>query len=77
MVGGMAESCGETGVVSCSFARGGSAVRAGDGGKGEIPGLDANAGEFHGVSGSFLLLDGQSLPYPAGGSADGGRRAFG
>ena len=58
MVGGMAESCWETGVVSRAFTGGGSAVCAGDGGKGEIPGLDAHAGEFHGVSGAFLLPDG-------------------
>ena len=76
MARGMAERCWETGVVPCVFTGGGSAVRAGDGGKGEIPSLDAHAGQFHGVSGAFLLPDGQPLPYPAGGSADGGKRAF-
>ena len=58
MARGMAERCWETGVVPSVFTGGGSAVRAGDGGKGKIPDFDAHAGEFHGVSGAFLLSDG-------------------
>ena len=58
MARGMAERCWETGVVPCVFTGGGSAVRAGDGGKGKIPDFDAHAGEFHGVPSAFLLSDG-------------------
>ena len=54
----MAEGCWETGVVSCAFTDRGSAVCAEDGGKGKIPEFDADAGEFFGVSGAFLLSDG-------------------
>ena len=58
MARGMAEHCWETGVIPCLFTGGGSAVRAGDGGKGKIPDFDAHAGEFHGVPSAFLLSDG-------------------
>ena len=71
MASGMAEGCWETGAVSCAFAGGGSAVCAGDGGKREIPDFDAHAGKLHGVSGAFLLPDGQPFSYFAGGASDG------
>jgi hypothetical protein len=52
----MADGCGETGALPRDLARGGPAVCAGDGGKGEIPNPDADAGEFHRLPGNFLLL---------------------
>ncbi len=72
MVGWVAEVRWETGFLPRDFTGRGSAVRVGCGGEGEIPRVDALAGEIHGLSGGVLLPDGQSLPYPAGGSADGG-----
>jgi Transposase IS200 like len=77
IVGGMAGECGEAGFVSCAFKDCGSAVCAGDGGKGEIPDPDAHAGKLHGVPGAFLLPDGQPLPHHARGATDGRERAFG
>jgi len=71
MVGGMAEGGWETGAVSCAFTGGGPAVCVGDGGEREIPDFDADAGKLHGVSGAFLLPDGQPFSYIVGGSPDG------
>ncbi len=77
MAGGVAEVGWETSPLPRDFSRGGSAVCVGDRGEGEIPDLDAHAGEFHGMPGDFLLPNGQSLPSFAGGSSDGGWWVFG
>ena len=53
MAGGVAEFGEETGVLPLHFAGGGPEVRAGCGGKGEVPRVDADAGEFHGLPGAF------------------------
>ena len=71
MAGGVAEIRWETGVLPRDFTGGGPAVRVRGGREGEIPGIDALAGEIHGLPGGFLLSDVQSLPSPAGGAADG------
>ena len=77
LAGRVAEIRREAGVLPRDLAGGGPAVCVGGGGEGEIPDVDAFAGEIHGVPGYFLLPDGQSLPYSPGGAADGGERAFG
>ena len=59
----MAEIRRETGVLPRDFPRGGAAVRVRRGGEGEIPGIDALAGEVHRLPGDFLLPDGQPLSH--------------
>ena len=68
MARGVAEVGEQAGVLSLHQPCGGPALCARDGGEGEIPCLDADAGEVHRLSGGFLLPDGQSFP-PASRSA--------
>ena len=70
----MAEFRRETGVLPREFARRGPSIRFRGGGEGEISGIDALEGEIYWLQGGFLLSDVQPLPYPDGGSTDGGRR---
>ena len=50
---------GEAGVLPLHFAGGGPEVGVRAGGEGEIPGNDADAGEFHGLPGGGVLPDEQ------------------
>ena len=60
MAGGMAEIHWEAGVLPRDFAGRGPAVRVRAGGEGEIPGVDALAGEVHRLPSGFLLPDVQT-----------------
>ena len=51
----------EAGVLPRDFAGGRTAVRVRGGGVGKVPGVDAPAGEIHGLPGGFLLPDVQPL----------------
>ena len=73
----MAEIRGETGFLSCIVASGGAALCIWRGREGEIPDVNADAGEIHRLPGGFLLSDVQPLSSIAEGAADGGEWAFG
>ncbi len=69
MVGGMGGETGEARDLPLHIARGGPEVRVRGRGARDVPDVHADAGEFYGMPGAYILRDVEPFSCPAGGSA--------